>query len=428
MPCTDLSPTRARKKSATVSPEASSSVYSKSSNTERIASRTPAVASRPSNGRKATGLWNCTSGASVAIIASRSRASAAARNGWAMGERPTPAVCHPAALRVDGPRGARQGSRSPGARSRAARGAVAARGRAHPRAREDWERKEEDPAVPGAQPDPEEETRRGRRDRDATASPISCPRRPERAGAGRRRRTSRATAGGRARRPGRGGHRHRQPGRRRLGRAGRGATSSRHPARTLGGVRDALSGTRSRPGSPRCSRWACCCSCSTRRRCRAPRASHVDRRAACALMLLTAWATVALTGRDGMTDLEFERLVRRSEELARPARPASGHGRVRPARGRGDRRAARGLPAAARPDAGRRVAAGRRAPRLRPLLRRHRGARQLPGPHRRLPGHARAGLRTRPRRSCATRWSGPSATSWRTTWAGASAGFAELGL
>jgi len=36
-----------------------------------------------------------------------------------------------------------------------------------------------------------------------------------------------------------------------------------------------------------------------------------------ALMLLTAWATVALTGEDGMSDHEFERLVRRSEELAR---------------------------------------------------------------------------------------------------------------
>lgn len=35
------------------------------------------------------------------------------------------------------------------------------------------------------------------------------------------------------------------------------------------------------------------------------------------LVLLTAWATVALTGRDGMSDLEFERLVRRSEELGR---------------------------------------------------------------------------------------------------------------
>ena len=36
-----------------------------------------------------------------------------------------------------------------------------------------------------------------------------------------------------------------------------------------------------------------------------------------ALMLLTAWATVALTGDEGMSDHEFERLVRRSEELAR---------------------------------------------------------------------------------------------------------------
>jgi predicted Zn-dependent protease with MMP-like domain len=35
------------------------------------------------------------------------------------------------------------------------------------------------------------------------------------------------------------------------------------------------------------------------------------------LLLVTAWATVALTGRDGMSEPEFERLVRRSEELAR---------------------------------------------------------------------------------------------------------------
>jgi predicted Zn-dependent protease with MMP-like domain len=38
------------------------------------------------------------------------------------------------------------------------------------------------------------------------------------------------------------------------------------------------------------------------------------------LLLLTAWGTVALTGRDGMTEPEFERLVRRSEELGREAR------------------------------------------------------------------------------------------------------------
>jgi predicted Zn-dependent protease with MMP-like domain len=37
---------------------------------------------------------------------------------------------------------------------------------------------------------------------------------------------------------------------------------------------------------------------------------------ALALVLLTAWATVALTGNDSMSDQEFERLVRRSEELA----------------------------------------------------------------------------------------------------------------
>jgi predicted Zn-dependent protease with MMP-like domain len=35
------------------------------------------------------------------------------------------------------------------------------------------------------------------------------------------------------------------------------------------------------------------------------------------LVLATAWANVALTGRDGMSEQEFERLVRRSEELAR---------------------------------------------------------------------------------------------------------------
>ena len=34
------------------------------------------------------------------------------------------------------------------------------------------------------------------------------------------------------------------------------------------------------------------------------------------LLLFTAWGTVALTGRDSMTEHEFERLVRRSEELA----------------------------------------------------------------------------------------------------------------
>jgi len=41
-----------------------------------------------------------------------------------------------------------------------------------------------------------------------------------------------------------------------------------------------------------------------------------------ALILVTAWATIALSGDDGMTDREFERLVRRSEELAREPRLA----------------------------------------------------------------------------------------------------------
>jgi predicted Zn-dependent protease with MMP-like domain len=38
--------------------------------------------------------------------------------------------------------------------------------------------------------------------------------------------------------------------------------------------------------------------------------------AAAAFMLLVAWATVALMGRDGPSEEEFERIVRRSEELA----------------------------------------------------------------------------------------------------------------
>jgi predicted Zn-dependent protease with MMP-like domain len=44
---------------------------------------------------------------------------------------------------------------------------------------------------------------------------------------------------------------------------------------------------------------------------------------ALALMLLTAWATVALMGRDGPSESEFERIVRRSEELARDPRLAA---------------------------------------------------------------------------------------------------------
>jgi predicted Zn-dependent protease with MMP-like domain len=42
------------------------------------------------------------------------------------------------------------------------------------------------------------------------------------------------------------------------------------------------------------------------------------------LLLVTAWGTVALTGRDGMSEPEFERLVRRSEELAREPRLRAG--------------------------------------------------------------------------------------------------------
>jgi predicted Zn-dependent protease with MMP-like domain len=39
--------------------------------------------------------------------------------------------------------------------------------------------------------------------------------------------------------------------------------------------------------------------------------------AALALVLVTAWITVTLIGRDSMSEEEFERLVRRTEELAR---------------------------------------------------------------------------------------------------------------
>jgi predicted Zn-dependent protease with MMP-like domain len=38
---------------------------------------------------------------------------------------------------------------------------------------------------------------------------------------------------------------------------------------------------------------------------------------ALALVLVTAWATVALIGRDAISEHDFERIVRRSEELAR---------------------------------------------------------------------------------------------------------------
>ena len=46
--------------------------------------------------------------------------------------------------------------------------------------------------------------------------------------------------------------------------------------------------------------------------------------AALALILLAAWAAVALTGRDSMSERDVERLVRRSERLAREERPLEG--------------------------------------------------------------------------------------------------------
>jgi len=44
--------------------------------------------------------------------------------------------------------------------------------------------------------------------------------------------------------------------------------------------------------------------------------------AAVVLVLLTAWATVALRGRDGLTESEFERVVERAEALAAASEPA----------------------------------------------------------------------------------------------------------
>jgi predicted Zn-dependent protease with MMP-like domain len=44
---------------------------------------------------------------------------------------------------------------------------------------------------------------------------------------------------------------------------------------------------------------------------------------AIALVVGTAWLTVELTGRDTMSEREFDRLVRRSEELAREPEPPS---------------------------------------------------------------------------------------------------------
>ena len=44
--------------------------------------------------------------------------------------------------------------------------------------------------------------------------------------------------------------------------------------------------------------------------------------AALAFLLIVAWGTVALMGRDGMSEDEFEHLVRLSEELAREPRLA----------------------------------------------------------------------------------------------------------
>ena len=114
-------------------------------------------------------------------------------------------------------------------------------------------------------------------------------------------------------------------------------------------------------------------------------------------VVLTGWATVALMGRDGPTEEEFERVVVRSEQLAAlpPARQRGD--RVRAARGRRHRRAAGRVPGRARGGPGRRLAPRPRVPRVRPLLRRRHRARQLRGPDRPLPGHARARLRRRRR-------------------------------
>ena len=78
--------------------------------------------------------------------------------------------------------------------------------------REDWERKEEDPSVPGAQPDPDEESEE---ESDVTETPprsrTSCPRRPPPSRCRMTAADRRDEDGGRPRHARRRGHRHRQP-------------------------------------------------------------------------------------------------------------------------------------------------------------------------------------------------------------------------
>ena len=137
-----------------------------------------------------------------------------------------------------------------------------------------------------------------------------------------------------------------------------------------------------------------------------------------ALLLLTAWATVALAGRDGMAEHEFERLVRRSEELAaQPDRRATEF----------DLLVAEAIDVL--PEDFPRlldttpVVVGRRVAEHRAYgddLRRHGGLLRLSGPEpswTRTPSSATsAGTPI----YCARRWSGHCAMSWPTTWAGAS--------
>ncbi len=141
-----------------------------------------------------------------------------------------------------------------------------------------------------------------------------------------------------------------------------------------------------------------------------------------ALMLLTAWATVALTGERG-DERPRVRAARAPQRGARPPAVAALRDRgVRPAGGRGDRRAPGGLPAAARRDArgGRPAAAPSTAPTATT------SATPSPATTTRTGSSS-----TRTRSSgtsattptcCAPRSSGPCGTSWRTTSGGASAG------
>ena len=117
----------------------------------------------------------------------------------------------------------------------------------------DWERKEQDASVPGAQPDPDEEDESWRRPTSRTSCPRRGRPRPRRTTTGEERRHGQP---GRARR---GGDEHRQPGR--GGRRLLAAERTPYPRSVW-----TRSEGRSRRGLRRCSPSGSCCCSSTRPR------------------------------------------------------------------------------------------------------------------------------------------------------------------